>query len=107
MFRVLEKEADKPFDVYDITYDAITGYPQFLIYKDGQWLRVSAKHYKPAELVDTLNVEALKEQYESDSRPSRWTKAWQNVREYVEKNNIDCDTENVTYDFYTGNFEED
>lgn len=112
MFRVLEKETDKPFDVYDITYDAITGYPQFLIYKDGQWLRVSAKHFEPYEaeddpvlrLLDKWETDELKEQYESDSRPSRWTKAWQDLREYVEENGIDCDTEHVTYDFYTGQF---
>lgn len=32
--------------VYDITYDN-KGYPHFLIYEDGQWKRVSAKHFKP------------------------------------------------------------
>lgn len=47
MFKVTEKETRKVFDVYDITYDAVTGYPQFLIYKDGQWLRVSAKKFEP------------------------------------------------------------
>lgn len=107
MFKVIEKETDKSFDVYDITYDAVTGYPQFLIYKDGQWLRVSAKHFEPAELVDTLNVEAFKEQYESDSRSSRSTKAWQELREHIEKNDIDCNTEDVTYDFHTGVFYEE
>lgn len=108
MFKVTEKETDKTFDVYDITYDAVTGYPQFLIYKDGQWLRVSAKHYKPVELVDTLNIEDLKEQYESDSRSSRRrTKAWQDLREYIDKNNIDCSAEHFIYDFYTGDFKED
>ena len=47
VFRVIDKKTHECHDVYDITYDAITGYPQFLIYKDGQWLRVSAKHYRP------------------------------------------------------------
>ena len=32
--------------VYDIAYDK-NGYPLFLIYEDGQWQRVSAKHFKP------------------------------------------------------------
>lgn len=32
--------------VYDVTYDK-NGYPCFLIYEDGQWKRVSAKHYTP------------------------------------------------------------
>lgn len=36
MFKVIDKETGKMFDVYDITYDVVTGYPQFLIYKDGQ-----------------------------------------------------------------------
>lgn len=106
-FKVLEKETNKAFDVYDITYDAVTGYPQFLIYKDGQWLRVSAKHFEPAELVDTLNIEELEEEYETVSRPSRWTKAWQDLREYIDKNNIDCSAEHFIYDFYTGDFKED
>lgn len=42
------KPIQKYVYVYDITYDAITGYPQFLIYEDGQWLRLSAKHFAPA-----------------------------------------------------------
>lgn len=32
--------------VYDIRYDK-NGYPHFLIYKDNQWRRVSAKFYEP------------------------------------------------------------
>ena len=34
------------YEVFDIAYDN-AGYPHFLIYKDGQWLRVSAKHFEP------------------------------------------------------------
>ena len=34
------------YKIYDITYDN-TGYPQFLIYRDGQWVRMSAKHFTP------------------------------------------------------------
>lgn len=81
MFKVTEKETGKIFDVFDITYDAITGYPQFLIYKEGrweeegQWLRVSAKKFKPCEdedpvlkLLDYWEREDLKMKYDSDSR---------------------------------------
>lgn len=77
MFKVTEKETRKVFDVFDITYDAVTGYPQFLIYKDGQWLRVSAKHYRTCEvedddpvlkLLDYWMTEDLKKKYDSDSR---------------------------------------
>ena len=32
--------------VYDVSYDS-NGYPIFLIYFDGQWIRKSAKHFKP------------------------------------------------------------
>lgn len=35
-------------DVYDIAYDSC-GYPLFLIYLDGQWIRKSAKYFKPIE----------------------------------------------------------
>lgn len=37
---------EKIYEVYDITYDK-NGYPHFLIYKDGQWVRLSAKHFRP------------------------------------------------------------
>lgn len=40
--------------VYDITYDN-NGYPHFLIYENGEWKRVSAKHYRPL----TKDEEAL------------------------------------------------
>lgn len=49
MFKVMNKETEKVFEVYNIRYDAITGYPQFLIYDDGQWLCRSAKFFKPYE----------------------------------------------------------
>ena len=97
-FRVIDKDTHESFDVYDITYDAVTGYPQFLIYKDAQWLRVSAKHYKPAELVDTLNIEDLKEKYESDSRPLRRNKAFEQLQNYEK---------DFVYDLHMGNLKED
>lgn len=34
--------------IYDITYNS-NGYPLFLIYLDGQWLRKSAKYFRPKE----------------------------------------------------------
>ena len=36
------------YEVYDITYDK-NGYPHFLIYNNGKWLRLSAKYFKPLE----------------------------------------------------------
>lgn len=44
--RVYDKRNGNLFEVYDITYDSV-GYPHFLIYDNGQWLRVSAKHFVP------------------------------------------------------------
>lgn len=43
--------------VYDVSYDR-NGYPQFLIYANGQWLRKSAKHFRPPRLplVDKLGL---------------------------------------------------
>ena len=34
------------YDIFDITYDK-NGYPQFLIYTNGQWIRRSAKYFTP------------------------------------------------------------
>ncbi len=45
---VINKNNNKMYQVYDITYDK-AGYPHFLIYKDGEWIRMSAKHFKPYE----------------------------------------------------------
>ena len=54
MFKVIRKEDNKTFNVYDIRYDAISGFPQFLIYEDNQWLIRSAKLFEPHTL-KTLN----------------------------------------------------
>ena len=43
---VINKNNNERYDVYDITYNNV-GYPHFLIYKDGQWLRMSAKYFRP------------------------------------------------------------
>jgi hypothetical protein len=44
--QMLDKRDNKIYEVYDITYDS-NGYPQFLVYKNGEWYRLSAKHFKP------------------------------------------------------------
>lgn len=48
---VFEKQSGVPRIVYDVTYNN-SGYPHFLIYKNGQWLRQSAKYFYPAEVVE-------------------------------------------------------
>lgn len=47
---LINKDNGKDYKVYDISYDK-AGYPHFLIYKDGQWVRMSAKHFRPVEYV--------------------------------------------------------
>lgn len=63
---VINKNNDKQYTVYDIAYDK-AGYPHFLIYKDNQWIRVSAKHFRPytaedvfKEIADYSKSNALK-----------------------------------------------
>lgn len=43
---VVNKSNNSTHKVYDIVYDK-AGYPHFLIYKDNQWLRISAKYFEP------------------------------------------------------------
>ena len=45
---VRNKDNGVCYEVYDISYDK-AGYPRFLIYKEGQWVRMSAKHFKPLD----------------------------------------------------------
>jgi hypothetical protein len=52
---LINKNNNKQYTVYDITYDK-AGYPHFLIYKDGQWLRMSAKHFRPFNNEDFMKV---------------------------------------------------
>ena len=47
---VENKDNGMIYEVFDVTYDN-AGYPRFLIYKDGQWIRISAKHFRPLEIV--------------------------------------------------------
>lgn len=65
MFKVIHKETEKIVEVYNITYETISGYPQFLIYEDGQWLRKSAKHFKPYE-------DKKKKLYESNQKDKNY-----------------------------------
>lgn len=51
---LINKDNGKGCKVYDITYDK-AGYPHFLIYKDGQWVRMSAKHFRPYTAEDIAN----------------------------------------------------
>lgn len=50
IFTVTNKDNNKEYNVYDVMYDK-AGYPHFLVYKDGQWLRMSAKYFKPLEFI--------------------------------------------------------
>lgn len=52
---VINKDNGKDYEVYDITYNK-AGYPHFLIYDDGQWLRMSAKYFRPYSEQDLLNA---------------------------------------------------
>jgi hypothetical protein len=52
---VVNKNNDKQYTVYDITYDK-SGYPHFLLYKDGQWVRMSAKYFRPFSTDDVLKA---------------------------------------------------
>ena len=47
-FFVTNKNNGEMYEVYDVVYNK-AGYPHFLIYKDGEWVRISAKYFKPFE----------------------------------------------------------
>lgn len=66
MFKVIRKEDNKTFNVYDIKYDVISGYPQFLIYEDNEWLLMNAKLFKPHEYPE-------KKLYESNFKDKTYT----------------------------------
>ena len=51
---VVDKDTNKKYQVYDILYDK-SGYPQFLIYKDGMWIRMSAKYFRPQTTDDIID----------------------------------------------------
>lgn len=48
---LINKSDGEAYTIYDITYDK-AGYPHFLIYKDGEWVRMSAKHFRPYNVDD-------------------------------------------------------
>lgn len=50
---VTNKNNNEKYEVYDISYDK-AGYPRFLIYKNNQWVRMSAKHFKPHTFLDAM-----------------------------------------------------
>lgn len=43
---VKNKNNNEIYKVFDIIYNK-NGYPHFLIYRDGEWVRMSAKYFKP------------------------------------------------------------
>ena len=49
--KVVNKNNGVVYDVFDVTYNKV-GYPRFLIYKDGVWIRMSAKHFRPYTVED-------------------------------------------------------
>ena len=59
MFAVINKENEEIYDVYDVTYDK-TGYPHFLVYENGQWVRMSAKHFTPVDWISPIGDVALR-----------------------------------------------
>lgn len=44
-FRAYDTTTGQYEIIYDVSYNK-SGYPMFLIYKDGQWIRKSAKYFK-------------------------------------------------------------
>ncbi len=47
MFRVWHKAKNRWYTVYHVVQSK--GYPHFLIWDDGQWKYLSAKHFEPDE----------------------------------------------------------
>lgn len=52
---VKEKSSGVLYEVYDIKYNK-AGYPHFLIYKEGQWLMRSAKHFEPSNIACEVKI---------------------------------------------------
>lgn len=92
MFSVWGKRENRLVTVYDVTYDAVTGYPQFLIYDEGAWRRVSAKHYEPQK----PSVEDLVRRYISDSRPIKAHEAFEALEKSI-KDQRDDDSDWKAY----------
>ena len=56
---VENKDNGMIYEVFDVAYDNV-GYPHFLVYKDGQWIRMSAKHFRPLELYYSAGGDIVK-----------------------------------------------
>ena len=56
---VENKNNNRLYEVFNVTYDK-AGYPHFLIYRDGEWVRLSAKHFRPLELYYGSNGDVMK-----------------------------------------------
>lgn len=48
MMYCVNKENGLVYRIYDIVYDS-SGYPSFLYYDNGKWIRTSAKYFCPIE----------------------------------------------------------
>ena len=55
--QVINKDNNELYEVYNVSYDK-AGYPHFLIYKNNQWCRVSAKHFRPLAVIDLYDVDS-------------------------------------------------
>lgn len=43
---LLYKPDNAVYEIFDVSYDK-TGFPIFLFFRRGQWIRMSAKHFTP------------------------------------------------------------
>lgn len=57
-FFVTNKNNGDMYEVYDVVYNK-AGYPHFLIYKDGEWVRLSAKNFMPHTFKVTTSFDKL------------------------------------------------
>lgn len=64
--KMINKNNNRVYEVYDVAYDS-KGYPHFLIYDDGQWKRMSAKHFVPClEMTVNAGESAVKTETNAD-----------------------------------------
>lgn len=61
---VYDKQTNEKVTVYDITYDK-SGYPHFLIFRDNQWLRVSAKYFNTCKsmIIENIKMPKIRDDY--------------------------------------------
>lgn len=96
MFKVINKVTNEEFDVCDVTYD-FAGYPQFLIYVGNEWRRLSAKYFKPNDLMESFSND-FREEAVLNQRADIFDKAREKLRK---------DAEDFVRDLYKGDFKED